>query len=491
MRWLGLAIPVFLLLATLNSGGYRYGASDQAFYIPAILRALQPDLFPRDAALIGPQARYFFVDEIVAGGIRTIGGSIETWFLAGYVLALALLAIALMLFGRTVFSSAWTVTALVAVYTLKHRISKTGVNTLEGYFHPRVLVFAAGVAAIALYLRGRPWPALALVAAAGLLHPTTAAFFVLLIGVATWVEHPAARRALTAASVVGLGTFIWLVTLGPWRDALVPMDAAWRQLLASKDYLFPPEVWPATAWLANLGTAAVAIGGLYARQLSGVARPGERGLLAGAIVLLALFLVTLPAVEMGLALAVQLQLARVFWLLELIALIPALWWLVDRPLTKGGAWRWTGIGVTLALLSIAVARGGYVSLVERAPAFARVALPASDWTNAMRWIQANTPTNAHILADPEHAIRYGYPVRFAGRDVYLEDIKDTAMALYNRAAADRVLTRARDIGNFATLTADQARALAAKYDLDYLVIARPLSLPERATFGELHIYALR
>jgi len=28
---------LFCVLATINSGGYRYGASDQAFYIPAIL----------------------------------------------------------------------------------------------------------------------------------------------------------------------------------------------------------------------------------------------------------------------------------------------------------------------------------------------------------------------------------------------------------------------------------------------------------------------
>ena len=29
----------FILLATLNSAGYRYGASDQAFYVPAMLKS--------------------------------------------------------------------------------------------------------------------------------------------------------------------------------------------------------------------------------------------------------------------------------------------------------------------------------------------------------------------------------------------------------------------------------------------------------------------
>ena len=78
----------FVALATLNAGGYRYGASDQAFYIPAILKQLDPSLYPRDTALVGPQARYFFIDEIVAGVVRATGWSMETCFAAGYVLSL-------------------------------------------------------------------------------------------------------------------------------------------------------------------------------------------------------------------------------------------------------------------------------------------------------------------------------------------------------------------------------------------------------------------
>ena len=42
----------FIVLCTMNAAGYRYGASDQAFYIPAVLRHVNPALFPRDAPLI-------------------------------------------------------------------------------------------------------------------------------------------------------------------------------------------------------------------------------------------------------------------------------------------------------------------------------------------------------------------------------------------------------------------------------------------------------
>ena len=38
-----LAGGVFVILATANAAGYRYGVSDQAFYIPVVTRALVTD----------------------------------------------------------------------------------------------------------------------------------------------------------------------------------------------------------------------------------------------------------------------------------------------------------------------------------------------------------------------------------------------------------------------------------------------------------------
>lgn len=250
---------VFLALATLNSGGYRFGAADQAFYIPAILGRLDPALYPRDSALLGPQARYFFVDEIVAALVRATGWSIEIWFAGGYVLSLLVLYAGLWRLGTALYTSPLATWALIAAETLRHRITKTGVNTLEGYFHPRVLVFAVGVWALATYLEGRPYRALALVAVAGLLHPTTAAFFVIVLIAAMLVSEPAARPTLGLAIVAGVVGLAWLL-FGPMRAALDPMDPGWQALISAKDYLFPTRDWRADAWLANLGTAAIALG---------------------------------------------------------------------------------------------------------------------------------------------------------------------------------------------------------------------------------------
>src|SRR5262249_4423677 len=135
----------FVWLATMNSAGYRYAASDQAFYIPAIERHLEPADFPRDAPLIDGQARMVLVDEALAAVVGIPGISLQTLFLALYWLTLALLFVALIRLGRVLYRSEWAVIALTGALTLRHAIAKTAANTLEGYFHPRVLVFALGL----------------------------------------------------------------------------------------------------------------------------------------------------------------------------------------------------------------------------------------------------------------------------------------------------------------------------------------------------------
>ena len=59
---------VFGVLATMNAAGYRYGVADQAFYVPAVLRHLDPSLYPQDGWLIGSQAKLLDLRRAVRGG---------------------------------------------------------------------------------------------------------------------------------------------------------------------------------------------------------------------------------------------------------------------------------------------------------------------------------------------------------------------------------------------------------------------------------------
>lgn len=480
----------FAVLATLNAGGYRYGASDQAFYIPAILHQLDPSLYPRDWPMIGAQGRYFLLDEVVAGLVRATGVPLPAWFAGLQVATLAALFTGAWLLGRTVLSSPWAMAAWIAALTLRHRIAKTGVNTLEGYFHPRVLVCGIGLVSVALLLRGRPWWALGLAAASGAIHPTTAACFVVIIGTAIVVTTPRARVPLAGGAVIALTS----AGVAWWRGSaffsLAVMDPPWRALIATKDYTFPTD-WSAGTWVLNLLGPVLLSAGVAARHRAGLATATERGVLAGCLVLVAGFLASLPFIDGGVALAVQLQTSRVFWPLELLATLVTVWWLAESPAAIR-ARPWLPRALATLLVVTSVARGVYVGFFENRdrPTLA-IDLPDDDWSEALEWIADHTPREAFVLADPGHAWKFGTAVRIgAERDVYLEETKDVAMAMYSRTSAARVRARIDRLADFSQLDEQALRALARQEGLTVLVTERQLRLPVLHVEDSVWVYRL-
>jgi hypothetical protein len=481
---LGAGAAAFCLLAILNCGGYRYGIGDQAFYLPAVVQHLDPALFPRDRALLHVQDQLMMFDDLSAAVVRSSGVSLPVLSVVLYVFGLLLLFAAAVSIGRMLYGSWWAVALLGALLTLRHRITQTGANSLEAYFHPRMLACALGLWAVACYLRGRGALALALVAVAFTMHPTTGIWFGVWVATALAVSERSWRMPLLGLALAGSAAGFWMLTAGPLRGRLSTMDPRWASVLAGKDYIFPFD-WTPTFWLVNIGYLAVILAVYLYRRRLGAALPRELGLVAGAVALVCVFLASWVLMHGWVVLALQLQTSRVFWMLDLFASIYLAWLLAERVPGR------VRVPVVAAVMAIATARGAYVMLSEHhgAPIMS-VRLPSDNWTDAMNWI-SRTPKSSHVLADPGHAWKYGTSVRVAGqRDVYLEEVKDVSVALYSRDVAMRVLGRIEDANGFATMTPDRALALAAQYDLNYLVVDHDMNLPLAYRNAQFRIYTL-
>lgn len=486
----------FCVLVLLNVGGYRYGVSDQAFYVPVVLQGLDPRLFPYDAPLLDAQNQFFAFDNWFAPLLVLTGVSLPIAFLVSYFAGVSVVYAAAVSIGRSLYATWWGVGAFVAALAIRHRIPDTAVNTFEAYLHPRQLAFAGGLVAAAVFLRGRTWVALAAVAVAVLLHPTTGLWFAMLIGIAALVADREARPAIVSIAVAGAaGAAVLLAST--LRAQLVVMDTTWSAVLQSKDYLLATQ-WPLSTWFANLGFAAIVAGVYDYRRTHELASVRETGLVAGAGTLLLLFLASLPLTHAGIAFVVQLQLNRIFWILDVLAIAYAVWVLVESPLARRPlrALARRGLLVRHAAVAIivvaGVARGSYVTFAERAAhPLVEIDLPATEWTAVMRWA-GERPIGTHFLADPGHAWRYGSSVRAAsGRDVYLEEVKDIGIAIYSSAVAHRVARRIADLGDFSALDPAHARWLAHRYNLDYLITEQVLDLPAAHQHGRFTVYDLR
>lgn len=492
--WLLLLTTVFGLLVTANGAGYRYGVSDQAFYIPAIDLAQDPSLFPRDRVLLTPQARLTVLDEVLAWLGTVSGLSLEWLFFLGYLVTTALFAAGVALIGDRLFVSRWSTAALLMALTLRHRIARTGVNTYESCFHPRVLTFAMGLLAVGLYLRGRRGAAVALAVFACLVHPTTGAWFVIwmtaAVAVDSWPSRAGRRRVLGAA-VVGVLAALGIVVSGTLADRLAVMDPAWLAAFESRDYLFPSDDWKVGTWLTHLLPGVVIVAVWQWRRRLALTTPREHAVVLGCLSLLLGFLASLPLVDARIALAVQLQTSRIFWQLEVLATAYLVWTIAEAPWSRLPAGRRAAMAMSL-LAVLSAARGYYILRVEHDHRLVAVQLPASDWQRMGAWIAANTAPEAHVLAAPDHVWSAGGSLRvLARRDTLLEGVKDAAIAIYSRESALRVTERRRAIGDFNTLNEARAEALAGTYALDYLLTEQSLPLPLVHAEGRLRLYRLR
>jgi len=494
----------FLVLATANGAGYRYGVSDGAAYVPAAMLAENPATFPRDAPLIRTEGQFFVIDEILALIGRVTGTSMESRFFAAYLVAIAAVWVGVILIGSSLYgrdrgpagsaphprsgpsvSGWWLTIALAAAVTLRHHIPRTSTNSLEPYFHPRLLAFGLGVIAVAAFLRHRNAMAVALVGLAAACHGTTAFWFAVAIGTALMVVDRRWRVPGLVGGAVVLAMLVWATTTGPLRMAASTMDAVWIDALGGRNFIFANE-WPLWAWAANLGLLATLWVAHAVRVRRGTASAHDAGLVWGATALVGLFLVTLPFVIVHVALAVQFQFSRVFWVVDFLAalyLIAAI----------GESMRRTGIVMlAVVLLAVSVARATYIMWSEHPERHLfQVSLAPSPWMDAMHWISGQ-PLNVHVVAAPDHAFKYGVSVRVAAwRDVLLEDDKDSAVAMYSRPIAERIVERRKALADFSSLTAASALELGTRFGVDYLVTEAVLPLREVYRNNQFKIYALK
>lgn len=458
---------LFFTLLGFAVMGYHPGYEDDGVYLSAVKADLNPALYPHDAEFFRLQMQASIFDKAVAGVVRLTHADVAWVELILQLLSLALILWAAHGITRKLFveiEAQWAAVAmLAAMFTLP--VAGTALFICDQHLHPRNVATALTVLAVWRILENKTWQAIPFLGLSFAVHP------------------------IMGALGISFAFFTWLIFLksdarifSGWRKGspaasaaipvLGPANAAWRQAIEGKPYLFPGR-WEWYEWLGAL--APLALFWLLARVAG---RRGERDLarFAWTVFVFGVFQQTVAFAMLAPGAPIRLAPLQPMRYLQLVYLFLVLvaGGLIGRFVLRRAAWRWT--------VFLLVVNGGMFA-AQRAllPASPHLELPGvaadNDWLQAFAWVRQNTPTDAYFVLDPryleapgedEHSFR-----ALAERSAMADAVKDGSVVMQTPELGpvwERQVAAEEGWRNFKL--ADLER-LKAEFGVDWALVSLP------------------
>ena len=464
--------------------GYHPGLEDDAYYLAAIKRNLDPSLFPHDADFFRLQFQATIFDKLIAESIRLSHLPLAlTTFLWQFAATLAILAACLQIARRCFpqINAQWAAVLTVAVL-LTIPISGTGISLTDQYLHPRALATAAILAAIVAILdRHRPRAAVLLLAAASV-HVIMAAFGISLCIFLAWkwsaandqtIKHPAIQPALLSVAALPL----------PWL--FEPASEAWRQAAATRHFNLLTN-WTWYEWLGVIAPLFLLY--LFAR----IARRDHSPTLQRLSMSLLYYAIFQLAVALLIMLPPRLERLRPFEPMRFLHLVYLLMFLlagglIGQHVLGKHVYRWL-------LLFVPLGTGMFYAQRQMYPSTAHLELPgrppSNDWLQAFAWIRQktprqNTPTDALFALDPYYMQLPGEDFHgfraLAERSSLADMVKDPGMVARIPSLAQRWLSETTATRNWQHFQPADFQSLRNSFGVTWVILAKSTAVNEPQT----------
>lgn len=474
----GLTALAFLVM------GYHPGLEDDAFYLAAIKRNLNPALFPHDSEFFRLQFQATVFDKLIAFSVRLTHLPLSWIVLLWQVAAIFLLLHGAWRISRRCFSepaAQWSaVTTLALLLTLP--LPGIALNLADQYLHPRTLATAAILAAIVAVLDRRYWIAGVLLAVAVSIHAIMASLGVSFCVFLYWNQRVGSARRSSTAPLAGalLLPLGWL-----WQ----PTSDAWRQAAATRGFYFPAR-WEWYEWLGVFAPLAL----LFALKVFLQRDEREKidrtalSLLVSSLLYYGIFqtvvglLITLPP---------ALERLRPFEPMRYLHLLYLLFFLiaggmVGRYVLDRRAYRWL-------LLFLPLGAGMLFAQRQMYPASPHLELPGAAtqnaWLQAFAWIRENTPNDSLFALDPHYMTRPGEDYHgfraLAERSVLADYEKDGGMAARVPPLAPRWLSEVQAQTGWEKFQAADFQRLKNQFGVSWIVIAQQNSDAKQDAAGSM------
>lgn len=459
----GLLALTFLAFLVI---GYHPGIEDDSFYLAAIKRDLNPNLFPHDADFFRVQFQATVFDKLVAASVKLTHLPLAWVALLWQLAAMFFILHGCLRIARRCFAlpeAQWAATALVGVL-LSLPLPGIAINLADQHLHPRNLATAAILAAIAYVIDRRPWIAAALLAVAFSIHAIMAAFGISFCLFLWWTLRPRSFQPLpvVAAFLIPLG---WLFE---------PASSAWRQAAATREFYFLTR-WHWYEWLGVFAPLALVYALCYVlRRRNDV---DEYATLLSLSFALLYFGVFQTIAGIAIMLPPSLERLRPLEPMRYLHLLYLLFLLISGGLLGGYVlrrklYRWL-------LLFVPLGAGLLYAQSRMYPASAHFEMPWSapdnDWLEAFAWIRGNTPADALFALDPHYESvagedHHGFRA-LAERSALADYDKDGGMAARVPSLAPRWLKEVTALNGWAKFELGDLDRIKKEFGVNWVVLS--------------------
>ena len=489
------AVLLLLTAVAIAIQGYHPGLEDDAYYLAAIKRNLNPALFPHDADFFRLQFQATIFDKLIAESIRLTHLPIDlTIFLWQFATTFLILA-ACRQIARRCFASVeaqWAAVLTVAVL-LTIPISGTGISLTDQYLHPRALATAAILAAIVAILDHHRLRAAIFLFAAATVHIIMAAFGMSLCMFLAWrwsasneenrngeKRNNEKRKGQKRNDQAIPSTLMALAALPlPWL--FEPASEAWRQAAATRHFNQLSQ-WAWYEWLGVIAPLFLLY--IFAR----IARRYESSTLDRLSTSLLYYAIFQLAIALLIMLPPQLERLRPFEPMRFLHLVYLLMFLIAGGLLGQlvlgkHVYRWL-------LLFIPLSAGMFYAQRQMYPSTAHLELPgrapSNDWLRAFAWIRQNTPrqnmpsqntpTDALFALDPYYMQQPGEDFHgfraLAERSALADMVKDPGMVARIPSLAPRWQRETNATGNWQNFQPSDFQSLKNTFGVNWVVLSK-------------------
>lgn len=447
--------------------GYHLGTEDQAIYLPAIKKLLNPMLYPHDSEFFLAQTRPTLFPQLIATTQRVTHAPLDAVIFLWQLISIFLVLWACLGLARKLFPSPqaqWAAVSLIAVL-LTLPVAGTALFLVDPYLHPRTLATAALLFMLTDVLERKLVRAVIWLALAALMH-IQMAFYGALLATFLFLPNLQTRSAL----------------LFPLGALVQPGTPAWQEAARTRWYHYL-LCWPWPAWIgifAPLGLLWWINRFAQQKNLVLLAQVARKLAWFGMVIFVISAALTMPP---ALERFTPYQPMRGFHLLYILLMLFA-GGLLGEFVLKQDAIRWLALFLPIAVAMFYVQR-------QTLPASPHVELPAAaprnPWLQAFAWIKASTPNDSYFVLDPRYVELpaedfHGFRA-LAERSMMADYVKDSGVALLFPAIAERWQREVHARDGWRKFTATDFHRLRENFGADWALIenshpaARELDCP--------------